>query len=346
MPAEWEPHEATWIAWPHNVQDWPGRFEAIPHIYAEIVRYLARSEKVHIVVEDAPREWACRKVLRDAAVPMGSVYFHRWPTDRVWTRDSGPIFVKDRRGRLVITNWKFNAWAKYKNWHKDDLVPDHVANALGLPDINPAVYKKGRLHRVVLEGGSIEVNGRGSMLTTEECLLSKVQQRNPGLNRRDLEKVFQQYLGVMNVIWLGKGIVGDDTHGHIDDIARFTDPRTVVTVVESDRRNKNHKPLRDNLKRLERATDQDGKKLDVIELPSPAPITYKGSPLPASYANFYITNKHVLTPIFGDPNDRVALNVLQAVFPKREIVPIYCRDFVWGFGAIHCMTQQQPRVGR
>jgi len=345
MPAEWEPHEATWIAWPHNQTDWPGKFECIPHIYAEIVRNLARAEKVHIVVNDAGAENRARKVLNECGALASSVRFHQWPTDRVWTRDSGPIFVRNGR-QLAITNWKFSAWAKYPDWKKDDLLPDHVSDFLGMEEHVPATIKGGRIHRLVLEGGSIDVNGRGTMLTTEECLLSTKQQRNPGLSRKDLEGAFDRYLGVQNVIWLGRGIVGDDTHGHVDDISRFVGPRTVVTVVEPNRRDKNHAPLKQNFKKLKSATDQDGSRLEVVELPMPSAVVHRGQRLPASYANFYIANGVVLVPIFGDVNDRVALNILAEVFPTRSVVPIYCRDFIWGLGAIHCMTQQQPAAPR
>jgi agmatine deiminase len=343
MPAEWEPHEATWIAWPHNESDWPGKFGCIPFIYAEIVRNLARAEKVHIVVNDAASEKRARKVLTECDALANSVHFHRWPTDRVWTRDSGPIFVRNGK-KLAITNWRFNAWAKYSDWKNDDLLPDHVAQFLRVEEFVPAAVKNRKIHRLVLEGGSIDVNGRGSMLTTEECLLSKKQQRNPGLSRKELEAAFKKSLGVRQVIWLGKGIAGDDTHGHVDDISRFVGPRTVLTAVEPNRRDKNHAPLKQNFKRLKAATDQDGKRLEVIELPMPSPVVQQGQRLPASYANFYIANGVVLVPIFGDANDRVALNILAEVFPARAVVPIYCRDFIWGLGAIHCMTQQQPAI--
>jgi agmatine deiminase len=342
MPAEWEPHEATWIAWPHNESDWPGKFSCIPFIYAEIVRHLARVERVHIIVQDGSAERRARKVLSECGALRNTVQFHRWPTDRVWTRDSGPIFVHSGK-KLAITNWRFNAWAKYPDWQNDDLLPDHVGNLLSMEEFVPASIKNGKIHRVVLEGGSIDVNGRGTMLTTEECLLSrKKQQRNPRLSKSDLESVFEKYLGVRHVIWLGAGIAGDDTHGHVDDISRFVAPRTVLTAVEPNHRDKNHAPLKQNFKRLKAACDQAGKRLEVIELPMPSPIVHRGQRLPASYANFYIANGLVLVPIFGDSNDRVALHIIAEVFPTRAVIPIYCRDFIWGLGAIHCMTQQQP----
>jgi agmatine deiminase len=341
MPAEWEPHEATWIAWPHNREDWPGKFECIPHIYAEIVRNLARAEKVQIVVNDAAAEKRARKVLNDCGALSPAVRFHHWPTDRVWTRDSGPIFVRDGN-KIALTNWKFNGWAKYSNHKNDDLLPDHIGAFLRMQEFVPAAIKDGKIHRVVLEGGSIDVNGRGTTLTTEECLLSKKQARNPGLGKMDLERIFDKYLGVSHVIWLGRGIAGDDTHGHVDDISRFVGSRTVLTAVEPNRRDPNRTFLKDNFKRLRSALDQDGKRLEVVELPMPSPVHQQGHRLPASYANFYIANGVVLVPVFGDANDRIALDIVAQVFPTRTVVPVYCRDFIWGLGAIHCMTQQQP----
>lgn len=345
MPAEWEPHAATWIAWPHNEEDWPGKFEPIPWVYAEIVRHLAAAEHLHIIVQDADLERSARKVLKLAGAPIANVSFHRWPTDRVWTRDSGPIFVENVRNReRVILNWQFNAWAKYPNWHHDNELPARIAAKLKLEEIVPAISTDGdHLQRLTLEGGSIDVNGRGAMLTTEECLLSTVQQRNPGVSREELETIFSALLGVTKVIWLGNGIAGDDTHGHIDDLARFVTPDTVVTVVERDPADVNYAPLQDNLERLRSATDQDGKRLRIFELPMPAPVIFEGRRLPASYVNFYIANGLVLVPVFNDANDRIALNTLAEVFPKRKVVGIYCGDFIWGFGALHCMTQQEPK---
>ncbi|HET8668240.1 MAG TPA: agmatine deiminase family protein [Terriglobales bacterium] len=345
MPAEWEPHVSTWIAWPHNESDWPGKFEPIPWVYAEIVRHLAGAERVNIIVQDRELEAAARKILKRANVPLANVYFHRWPTDRVWTRDSGPIFVKTAKdGERVVLNWQFNAWAKYSNWKNDNELPHLISCKLGLEEVAPAITTEGdHLQPLVLEGGSIDVNGRGTMLTTEECLLSRVQQRNPSVTREEFETIFSALLGVRKVIWLGNGIAGDDTHGHIDDLARFVAPDTVVTAVERDPADINYAPLQDNCKRLRSATDQDGRRLKVIELPMPSPVIFAGRRLPASYANFYIANGLVLMPTFNDHNDRVALNTLAELFPKRKVVGIYCGDFIWGFGAIHCMTQQEPR---
>ena len=344
MPAEWERHQATWIAWPHNQSDWPGKFEAIPWVYAEIVRYLSAGEDVNIVVANNRQQAAARKVLNLCHVDLKNIKFHLWPTNRVWTRDSGPIFVRrdSVEEQVAITNWRFNAWAKYPDWRHDNELPARVASKLKFKQFTPIVQMKGKPHPVVLEGGSIDVNGQGLMLTTEECLLSKAQQRNPGLSRRELEVVFADYLGVEKVLWLDRGIVGDDTHGHVDDIARFVAPDTIVTVVEPGRSDANYEPLQENLKRLRAARDLQGRKLKIIELPLPCPVVFRGQRLPASYANFYIANQAVLVPTFNDPNDRIALNVLAEVFPKRQIAGIHCGDLIWGLGAIHCMTQQQP----
>jgi agmatine deiminase len=343
MPAEWEPHAATWIAWPHNRTDWPGKFDSIAWVYAEIVRHLAHSERIEIIVQSAGHERAAKKVLQSADVSLNNLRFHRWRTDRVWTRDYGPIFLKNNDGEVGLTDWHFNAWAKYRDWHRDDRIPARIAKALKLPVFRPTLNLNGRRREIVLEGGSIDVNGRGTLLTTEECLLGRKQQRNPGITREQLERLFADYLGVQNTIWLGSGIAGDDTHGHIDDIARFVREETVIAAIEANRRDPNHAPLEENLRRLRAATDQNGNALEVLELPMPRPVMFRRQRLPASYANFYIANRCVFVPVFNDPNDRLALNILAEVFRDREIVPIYCGDFILGLGAIHCMTQQQPQ---
>jgi agmatine deiminase len=359
MPAEWEPHDATWLAWPHHRDDWPGKFEPIPWVYAEIIRHLARHERVEVIVNNAASEKRARKILDRANALSENLRFHQWPTDRVWTRDSGCTFVTtqslarlDSRGRLsprvsgrnnaelFAIKWRFNAWAKYSNYQDDEKIGSLIARAADSRELRPIFGKRG----VVLEGGSIDVNGQGSLLTTEECLLSKVQERNPTMKRRDYEKVFADYLGIKNVIWLGSGISGDDTHGHVDDITRFVAPGTVVTAVETNPDDPNYEPLRENIRRLRAATDQDGEPLGVIELPMPAPVIFEGRRLPASYANFYIANSIVLVPVFNDPNDRFALDILADLFPDREVIGIYSGDLIWGFGAMHCMTQQQPRT--
>jgi agmatine deiminase len=343
MPAEWEPHEATWLAWPHNPDDWPGKFQAIPWVYAEIVRLLSAQERVHILINDAKAEARAQSILARAGATLDQVSFHQWPTNRVWTRDSGPIFIRDGTGRVALTDWHFNAWAKYPDWQLDDQVPERVAELLGVPSWQPSVgLEGGELRRLVLEGGSIDTNGEGVLLTTEECLLSEVQERNPGVSCGQLERAFHDYLGIDQVIWLGRGVAGDDTHGHVDDISRFVAPETIVTAVEPNTKDPNHEPLADNLRRLKAARTQDGKQFTLVELPLPRPVVFRGQRLPASYANFFIANGLVLVATFNDPNDRVALNVLAQVFPDREVIGIHSVDLVWGLGTLHCMTQQQP----
>jgi len=339
MPAEWAQHAATWVAWPHNPTDWPGKFQPVPWVYADIVRHLSSVEDVHILVNDAAAQKRATSTLKRAGANLSRVHFHRWPTNRVWTRDTGPIFVKNTAsGETAITNWKFNAWAKYDDWQLDDQIPGRVAKLLNLPEWTPHFDGK----RVVLEGGSIDTNGAGVLLTTEECLLSEVQQRNPGLSRSDLERVFHDYLGIEQVVWLNRGVAGDDTHGHIDDITRFVGENVIVTVTEPNPEDENHLPLAENLERLRSAKNLHGKPFEVVELPMPAPVIFDGQRLPASYGNFYIANGLVLVPTFNDPNDRHALNTLAALFPNRKIVGIHCGDLIWGLGALHCMTQQQP----
>ena len=343
MPPEWAPHQATWLAWPHNPSDWPGKFQAIPWLYAEIVRLLAVHEQVHLIVEHAKEESRARGILRRAHANLDQVTFHQWPTDRVWTRDSGPIFVKNPEGNIAITNWRFNAWAKYDDWHNDDQLPSRAQQLLALPEWQPTVtLADGQPHRLVLEGGSIDTNGAGILLTTEECLLSEVQQRNPGVSRSQLEQAFHDYLGIDQVLWLNRGVAGDDTHGHIDDITRFVAPDTIVTAVEPNTADANHAPLAENLARLKGARTLDGKQFTLIELPLPRPVVFRGQRLPASYANFYLANGLVLMPTFHDPNDRVALGILSQLFPDRDVIGIHSVDLIWGLGALHCMTQQQP----
>jgi len=332
MPAEWEPHAATWLAWPHERRDWPGKLTTIPWVYAEVVRHLVGGERVRILVRDARTGRTARRVLQRAGVDATRVDFYRVPTDRSWTRDFCPLFVR-RDGEVALTNWRFNGWAKYPNWRRDDAVPDRLARLLG--------RRQWKLD-VVLEGGSIDVNGRGTLLTTEECLLSPIQARNPRLSRAELEDVLGRHLGVRKVLWLGRGIGGDDTHGHVDDLARFVDPRTVVVVAEDDPSDANYEPLRENRDRLAEMTDQDGAPLRIVTLPMPAPLFFDGQRLPASYANFYVGNDVVLVPTFNDARDRDALATLAGLFPSRRVVGIHAVDLVWGLGTLHCMTQQEP----
>ncbi len=338
MPAEWDRHDATWLAWPHNVRDWPGRFGPIPWVYAEIVRNVARGEVVRLLVQDADHEKKVRRILKRATVPLDRVQLQRARTDRIWTRDRGPIFVLDR-GRKAVAGFRFNAWAKYPDWKNDAKNPSRGARALDVP-LLPVVHRD---REVVLEGGSIDVNGQGTILTTEECLLDpEVQVRNPGFGREDYEQVFAETLGATHTLWLGKGIAGDDTHGHVDDLARFVSPRTIVLCRETNAADANHRPLEENRERLEGAKLQDGSRPEVVFLPMPAPVVFDGQRLPASYANFYVCNAAVLVPTFNDPNDRIALGILAELFRDRPVIGIHALDLVWGLGTLHCLSQQEP----
>lgn len=341
MPAEWEAHEATWLAWPHEKTDWPGKFAPIPWVYGDIVRHLAQVERVRILVEGAAGEREARSVLRKCSANIAAIDFYRVPTNRGWIRDFGPIFVTNGKGAPAVTNWKFNAWAKYRNWQKDDAAVDKLGAKFKWTVWKP----EHRRRRVVLEGGSIDVNGLGTMLTTEECLLSAIQARNPAFDRSDMEAIFRNYLGVTQVVWLKNGIAGDDTHGHVDDLARFVNPTTVVTVVEEDKSDVNYAPLQENFAFLQHAKDQNGRRLRVEKLPMPEPVFFEGQRLPASYANFYIANQMVLVPTFNDAQDARALHTLAGLFPDRKVIGIACRDLVLGLGTLHCMTQQESAGG-
>ena len=323
MPAEWEPHEATWLAWPHNEDDWPGRFAPIPWVYGEIIRKLSSVERVQILVPDEDLREGARVILEKVGANMAAVDFHLLPTDRVWTRDFAPLFVKNAQGEVAAVKFNFNGWAKYENYILDDDAGRNIPGVRWQPDI-------------VLEGGSIDVNGTGLLLTTEECLLSPIQARNPTLTREQIESHLSDYLAIDRVLWLNNGIFGDDTHGHIDDLARFTSPDNIVIVSEDDPTDPNHEPLLENWERVRTMP------LQARKLPMPKPLWFDGVRLPASYANFYIANKTVLVPTFNDPNDRTALNTLSECFPDREIVGINCVELIWGLGTLHCMTQQQP----
>jgi len=367
MPAEWEPHEGTWLSWPHNPRTWVGNFGPIPAVFGEIVRALCEQEIVHICVRDGMSEASVRKLLQNGNVDCSNVRFHHIPTNDAWARDHGPIFViRDGKAQslplletaessadstalatntapapIAIIDWKFNSWGeKYPPWDDDDAVPEKVADALKMLCFHP---------RMVLEGGSIEVNGKGALLTTECVLLNP--NRNPSMTRKQIEARLDEYLGARHVIWLGDGIAGDDTDGHIDDLSRFVNTTTIVTVVEEDPEDVNYSPLQTNYERLQDARDQDGAKFEIVKLPTPGKV-FRGAVhadrpaeerLPASYANFYIGNGAVLVPIFGHENDKKALGMIGEFFPGRKVVGIHCKDLVGGYGAIHCVTQQQPR---
>jgi agmatine deiminase len=337
MPAEWEPHRGTWLSWPHKEASWPGKFAPVPPIFARMVRHLGDQEEVHINVAGPEMEHDVRRLLADEGADSGNVFFHYNPTNDAWCRDHGPIFLQrpiDGGQAEAIVDWKYNAWGgKYPPYDLDDVVPTRIAAELGLPVFDPGI---------VMEGGSIDVNGQGTLLTTEACLLNR--NRNPELDRATIEDYLRSYFSVSNILWLGEGIVGDDTDGHVDDLTRFVDPGTVVTVVEDDPADENYEPLQSNLERLNRMSDQDGRPLRVVPLPMPRPLYHEGQRLPASYANFYIANGVVLLPTYDPARDEEARVTLQSLFPTREVVGIDCTDLVWGLGAFHCVTQQWPSV--
>ena len=340
-PAEWEPHDATWLAWPHNRTDWPGKLVPVYWVYAEIVRKLSHSEQVRILVQDGGHEARAQRSLDSVGVDPSHVEFWRIPTDRGWTRDYGPIFLRHdgSRPEVAVADFAFNAWAKYPDWQKDNAATRKVAKRLGLQVLTCRI--QGR--PFVLEGGAIDLNGEGTVVTTEECLLDQeIQARNPGLDRSEVETALCDHLGVRQVIWLGRGIAGDDTHGHVDDLCRFVAPDTVVLCRENDTKDANHRALAENRERLQGVRLAQGATLQVVDLPMPAPLYFQGRRLPASYANFYIANGAVLVPTFNDRNDRVALGILAELCPGREVVGIHAVDLIWGLGAIHCLTHEQP----
>jgi agmatine deiminase len=345
MPAEWEPHRATWIGWPHHEPDWPGKLGPIPWVYAEIVRVLAAHEPVEILCHSDAVLADARVALDAHGVPASRVRLHVVPTDRVWLRDSAPVGVHDAAGDVILLSWAFNGWAKYDNWRLDAQIAHPIAAAAGRRVEEP--HRDDTGERIVLEGGGLDVNGQGLLLVTEEWLLADTQVRNPGLTRADYEEIFRKWLGVRRTLWLGEGCVGDDTHGHVDDIARFVAPDTIVLAVEKDSADENHARSVDNLRRLElAAATPDVGSLRIVTLPFPRPVTMNGERLPASYANFYIANGVVLVPTFNDVNDRVALDTLARAMPAHTVVGIHAVDLVWGLGTLHCLTQQEPAPGR
>ncbi len=340
MPAEWERHDATWISWPANLTDWPGKISSVSWAFGEMAKKISRGETLHIIVNSAGHEEKAKRVLQRVGVDFGQVRFFRFPSDRGWTRDSGPMFVQRTQEKdVAIIRFRFSAWARYANWKKDDATPLRAAKALKLP-IVPVRFKD---RDVVLEGGSIDVNGGGTLLTTEECLLDdSVQVRNPGFTKDDYNQVLKTCYGASNVLWLERGIVGDDTHGHVDDLCRFVNPHTVVLCQEKNSRDENYAPLKENFECLQGMKLENGSKIDIVTLPMPSPLFFHGQRLPASYANFYINNSFVIVPTFNDPNDRIALGILSELITDRTVVGIHAVDLVLGLGTLHCLTQQQP----
>lgn len=342
MPAEWERHEATWLAWPHNPTDWPDKLDTICWVYGEMVRKISPGERIRMLVNSAAGQKTAERYLKRAGADVARVDFIRHPTNRGWMRDSGPIFVRRERTRkteTAIVHCHFNAWAKYSDWKKDRQVPEVAARLLSKRLFNAQAGDRD----FILEGGGIEVNGCGTLVTTEECYMQPdIQVRNPGLDRKGFEKALNDYLGSTNVLWLARGVVGDDTHGHVDDICRFVDQKTLVLVKEGNTADANYGPLNENWDRIQDLRLEDGSRPEVIALPMPDPIFFDRHRLPASYANFYIANHAVLVPTFNDPKDRLALGLLGELFKDRIVVGIHAVDLVLGFGTLHCLTQQQP----
>ena len=336
MPAEWEKQKSTWIAWPHNKKDWPNKFDFIPEIFAEIISHISKGQKVNILIENNVLKKRAILILKNFKVNFSNIRFSLCKTDRAWLRDSFPIFVKNKNKKILL-NWKFNSWAKYKNFKKDNSIINKVKKVLKLQSISPVFNRR----KVVLEGGAIDVNGNGTLITTEECLLSKIQQRNSGFKKHDYEKIFFNYFGIRKIIWLKRGIVGDDAHGHIDDLARFVSENTIFLAYERNKKDVNYKILRNNFRILKKL--DDFKKLKIIKIPMPEAKYIEGTRVPASYLNFYIANKVILVPTFNDKKDKLVLKMFRKYFKNRKVVPIDCSILIWGFGAIHCMTQQEPK---
>jgi len=335
FPSEWEKHEATWIAWPHNKNDWPGKFTSIKWVYGEIVKAIPPAEKVKIIVQSEKQKSEVINVLKSSHTFSEQVEFIKFKTDRGWLRDISPIYVKNTEtNKLEQISFRFNAWAKYEDYKKDEKFPAFISNKYNIKNTD-AIHKN---KKVVLEGGSIDTNGKGILITTRECLLDeKIQVRNDGFTEKDYEEVFYKYLGIKKVVWLNKGIAGDDTHGHVDDVCRFVNKNTVVTADEENPKDENYKPLKENLEIL-----KGEKRLNVVKLPMPEPLYFKNQRLPASYANFLIANGSVLVPTFNDENDRNALGILSELFPNRNVIGIHAVNLVWGLGTIHCLTKEQP----
>ena len=336
MPAEWEKQKSTWIAWPHNKKDWPKKFRSIPPIFAEIISKICRSQKVNILIENKKDKKKINLLLKKFLTNVKNIDFRVCKTNRVWLRDSFPIFVKNKSNQKVLLNWGFNAWAKYKDFYYDNKICDKIKNSLSLKSVEPVAKNK----RIILEGGSIDVNGKGLLLTTKECLQSKIQERNPGFKKKEYENIFYKFLGIKKVFWLNKGIVGDDTHGHIDDIARFINEKKIFVAYEENKSEANYKMLKENYQILKKSIRK--KNLKIIKIPMPDPKYIDGVRVPASYLNFYIANKIVLVPVFNDLKDKKVIKVFKKHFKNRKIIPIDCSTLIWGLGAIHCMTQQEP----
>ena len=341
MPAEWEAQKSVWIAWPYNKEDWPGLYRYIPKVILEIISKISKHQKVNLIINGESRN--VKKLIKLNKIK--NINFHKIKTDRIWLRDSGPIFLINKRIKdKIILDFKFTGWAKYKNFKNDNKINNKIGKIKNLRRISPQIKKNSITRKVVMEGGAFDVNGSGSILLTEECLLSKVQERNRNFKKKDYEKLFSKYLNIKNFIWLKKGIVGDDTHGHVDDITRFVSKSTVMTAVEIDNKDKNYENLNENLKILKKSKNDKGKKIKIIKGPMPSPIFIEKTRVPASYMNFYICNKSILLPIFKVREDNLAIKIFKNYFKNKKIETVDCSNLIWGFGAIHCMTQQEPKI--
>ena len=345
MPAEWEPQKSVWMSWPHNKNDWPGLFEKIPNVVGKIIKYLTKHQKVDLLINNTKSIGTTRIYLKKIGCNISNIKFHKLKTDRLWLRDSGPIFLVNKKKRKkIMLDFKFNAWSKYKNFKNDNKINSLISKYLNIKSILPKKVNSKKFVRVVMEGGAFDNNGSGSILLTKECLLSRKQERNKGFKKIDYENLFSKYLNAKNFIWLNKGIVGDDTHGHIDDIARFVSKSTIMIAVEKSRSDKNYKALKENLKILRNSYDENGKKFKILKIPMPSPVVIDKTRVPASYLNFFISNKTVLVPVFNVKEDKKVLKMFRKFFTNRKVVGIDCSDLIWGFGAIHCMTQQEPKI--
>ena len=341
MPGEWECQKSVWIAWPYNKNDWPGLYKFIPEVILEIIYKISKNQKVNLIVNNKIKK--IKEIVKLGKIK--NINFHKIKTDRIWLRDSGPIFLINRKHKKkIILNFSFNGWAKYKNYKNDDKINNILSKITKLKKINPTIKKNGKIRKVIMEGGAFDVNGAGTILLSEECLLSRIQERNKNFKKKDYEEIFNKYLNIKNFIWLKKGIVGDDTHGHVDDISRFVSRNTIMTAIENNKKDKNYKNLSENFNILKKYRDKKGKKFKIIKVPMPSPIFIDNTRVPASYMNFYICNKKVLLPIFRVKEDNVAIKIFKNYFKNRKIETIDCSKLIWGFGAIHCMTQQEPNV--
>ena len=341
MPAEWENQKSVWIAWPYNKYDWPGLYKFIPKVVLEIINKISKYQTVNLITHKKVKN--IKKLIQLSKIK--NINFHKIKTDRIWLRDSGPIFLINKKSRKkLILDFKFNGWSKYSNFVNDDKITNKISKIIKLKKIKPIIKKNGNLIKVIMEGGAFDVNGTGSIILTEECLLSKIQERNKNFQKKDYEKLFNKYLNIKNFIWLKKGIKGDDTHGHIDDISRFVSKNTIMTAIESNKKDKNYKNLNENLKILKKSKNENGGKFRIIKVPMPSPIYIEKTRVPASYMNFYICNKKVLLPIFSVKEDIVAIKIFKNFFKNRKVETVDCSKLIWGFGAIHCMTQQEPKI--